>query len=147
MGDVSGERVFVAMYGLTLLAIRILLFAVDEYSYKERLYAEWAKEEKDAVRRTILPVVTVYVVAILLGLILPGLAVALYCVLAIYPSSRSRKSGNYCSTARELVCSLHLSGPLGGLLVTCKRCNKPRLSKCRKELPSSGNSTKEGLWI
>jgi uncharacterized membrane protein len=72
------------MYGLTLLAIRLLLFAVDEYSYKERHYAEWAKEEKDAVRRTILPVATVYVVAILVGLILPALAVALYCVLAIY---------------------------------------------------------------
>jgi uncharacterized membrane protein len=82
--DVSGERVFVTMYGLTLLAIRILLVAVDEYARKEQLYAEREGEEKDVVRRTILPVATAYVLAILVGLIWPGVAVGLYCVLAFY---------------------------------------------------------------
>jgi uncharacterized membrane protein len=82
--DVSGERVFVTMYGLTLLAIRILLVAVDEYARNEQLYAEREGEEKDVVRRTILPVATAYVLAILVGLIWPGVAVGLYCVLAFY---------------------------------------------------------------
>jgi uncharacterized membrane protein len=82
--DVSGERVFVAMYGLTLLAIRILLVVVDAYAHKEHLYVEREDEEKDVVRRTILPVGTAYVAAILVGLVLPAVAVGLYCVLAIY---------------------------------------------------------------
>jgi uncharacterized membrane protein len=84
LDDVSGERVFVTMYGLTLMAIRILLFAVDEYSNKERLYGARENGGKDVVRRTILPVAAAYVVAILVGLILPRLAVGLYCLLAIY---------------------------------------------------------------
>jgi uncharacterized membrane protein len=82
--DLSGERVFVAMYGLTLMAIRILLFAVDEYAHKESLYEKREREKKDVVRRTILPVVVAYLIATLVGLILPGLAVGLYCLLAIY---------------------------------------------------------------
>jgi len=81
--DISGERVFVTMYGLALLAIRILLFAVDEYAYKEGLYAR-REDEEDDVRRTILPVAAAYGVAILTGLVVPGLAVALYCLLAAY---------------------------------------------------------------
>ena len=36
--DVNGERVFVTMYGLTLLAIRIFGFALDEYARREHLY-------------------------------------------------------------------------------------------------------------
>ncbi len=35
----SSERVFVTMYGLTLLAIRILGFALDAYARRERLYS------------------------------------------------------------------------------------------------------------
>ncbi|MDQ4026587.1 MAG: hypothetical protein M3214_00835 [Actinomycetota bacterium] len=66
------------------MAIRILLFAVDEYAHEERLYSEREREEGDVVRRTILPVVVAYLIATLVGLILPGLAVGLYCLLAIY---------------------------------------------------------------
>jgi hypothetical protein len=40
--------------------------------------------ERDEVRGTILPIVAAYVVAILAGLLLPRLAVALYCLPAIY---------------------------------------------------------------
>ena len=36
--DVNGERVFVTMYGLTLLAIRIFGYALDEYARREHLY-------------------------------------------------------------------------------------------------------------
>ena len=82
--NASDERVFVTMYGLTLLLIRILLFALDKYSYRERLYTEEVSQKKDSVRRTMLPVVTAYTLAILIGLILPGVAVGLYCLVAIY---------------------------------------------------------------
>ena len=34
----SSERVFVTMYGLTLLAIRLMGFALDEYADREHLY-------------------------------------------------------------------------------------------------------------
>jgi uncharacterized membrane protein len=81
--ELSEERVFVPMYGLTLLAIRLLLFAVDEYSYKEGLY-EPGNGGEDAVRRTILPVLLAYVVSIIVGLVVPVLAVVFYCLLAIY---------------------------------------------------------------
>jgi uncharacterized membrane protein len=37
--DVSGERVFVAIYGIVLLAIRVLLYALDTYARWEHLYA------------------------------------------------------------------------------------------------------------
>ena len=84
LDDISEGRVFMTMYGLTLLAIRILLFALDEYAHSEGFYVEKENEEEDVVRRTILPVVTAYVVAILAGLILPELAVGLYCLLAMY---------------------------------------------------------------
>jgi uncharacterized membrane protein len=80
---VSDERVFVTMYGLTLLAIRVSLFVLDEYSFRERLYAQIEPEKKDAVQRTILPVATAYVVAILVGLLWPGVALGLYTALAL----------------------------------------------------------------
>ena len=36
----SSERVFVTMYGLTLLAIRLMGFALDEYANREHLYTQ-----------------------------------------------------------------------------------------------------------
>ena len=83
--DSSDERLFVAMYGLTLLAIRVLLFALDDYCRRERLYTPIASGEEEASpRKALLPVVAAYLVAILVGIALPAVAVALYCVLALY---------------------------------------------------------------
>jgi uncharacterized membrane protein len=42
LDDVSGERVFVTMYGIALLGIRVLLYALDAYAWRERLYAPGA---------------------------------------------------------------------------------------------------------
>jgi TMEM175 potassium channel family protein len=39
LDDVSGERVFVTMSGIALLGIRVLLYALDAYAWRERLYA------------------------------------------------------------------------------------------------------------
>jgi hypothetical protein len=99
--DVSGERVFVTMYGLTLLAIRILLFAVDTYAHKEQLYLQHDNEKKDEVRQTILPIVAAYVVAIRAGLVLPRLAIAPLLPPCHLPPSRSRSWRASCSTAPD----------------------------------------------
>ncbi len=82
--DVNGERVFVTMYGLTLLAIRIFGFALDEYAKREHLYNSEPGEEPEQSGRSNLAVLVVYVVAILVGLAVPPVAVAFYFGIAIY---------------------------------------------------------------
>ena len=82
--DSSDERLFVALYGLTLLAIRVLLFALDDYCQREHLYTPSGEDEEASPRKDLLPVVAGYVVAILAGIALPAVAVGLYCVLALY---------------------------------------------------------------
>ena len=70
---------------MTLLTIRLLGFALDAYARRERLYShEQADEELQTDRRTLVPVVISYVVAILVGLALPILAVVLYFALAVF---------------------------------------------------------------
>jgi hypothetical protein len=83
LDDVSGERVFVAMYGIALLGIRVLVYAFDTYARWEGLLAAGTVDEPDTVRRSILPVVAVYGLSILFGLALPAVAVALYCAIAV----------------------------------------------------------------
>jgi uncharacterized membrane protein len=83
--DISGERVYVTMYGLTLLAICLLGSALDAYARYEHLYSPAKEgEELHRTRRKFLPVVIGYVIAILIGLLLPVAAVALYFGLAVY---------------------------------------------------------------
>jgi uncharacterized membrane protein len=83
--NTSGERVYVTLYGLTLLAIRLLGSALDAYARREHLYSPHQDDEEvHADRRKLLPVVTGYVIAILIGLALPLLAVALYFGIAVY---------------------------------------------------------------
>ena len=81
----SGEKVYVTMYGLTLLAIRLMGLALDAYARREHLYAPHQDDEEvHTARRKLLPVVIGYVIAILIGLVLPVLAVALYFGIAVY---------------------------------------------------------------
>ena len=81
----SGERVYVTMYGLTLLAIRLLGSALDAYARHEHLYSPAKEgEELHSTQRKFLPAVIGYVIAILIGLALPTAAVALYFGLAVY---------------------------------------------------------------
>ena len=82
--DVNGERVFVTMYGLTLLAIRIFGFALDEYA-KTRTSLRLREDRRaEQSGRSNLAVLVVYVVAILIGLAVPPVAVAFYFGIAIY---------------------------------------------------------------
>jgi uncharacterized membrane protein len=83
--DISAERVYVTLYGLTLLAIRLMGFALDAYARYAHLYSPKAEgEELHSTQRKFLPAVTGYVIAILIGLALPAAAVALYFGLAVY---------------------------------------------------------------
>ena len=83
--DVGGERVYVTLYGLTLLAISLLGSALDAYARHEHLYSPAKEgEELHRTRRKLLPVVIGYMIAILIGLLLPIAAVALYFGLAVY---------------------------------------------------------------
>jgi len=85
LNDSNGERVYVTMYGLTLLAIRLLGSALDAYARYAHLYSRAAEgEELQSTQRKFLPVVTGYVIAIIIGLLLPVAAAALYAGLAVY---------------------------------------------------------------
>jgi uncharacterized membrane protein len=83
--NTSGERVYVTLYGLTLLVIRLLGFILDAYARYEHLYSAAGEgEELHSTQRKFLPVVIGYVIAILIGLALPVVAVALYFGIAVY---------------------------------------------------------------
>ena len=81
----ADERVAVTIYGLTLLAIRLLAAALDAYARREHLYSPQGEgEELHSVHRKLLPAITGYAIAILIGLVVPRAAVALYFCLAVY---------------------------------------------------------------
>jgi uncharacterized membrane protein len=81
----SSERVYVTMYGLTLLAIRLLGSVLDAYARYEHLYSPAGEDkELESTQRKFLPVVIGYVIAIIIGLLLPVVAAALYAGLAVY---------------------------------------------------------------
>ena len=78
MHERDTERVFVTLYGVTLLAIRLLLFALDEYARREHLYEQGeVDEDLQTERRQLWPVLASYVVTIVVGIALPRLAVGL----------------------------------------------------------------------
>jgi uncharacterized membrane protein len=83
--DINAGRVYVTLYGLTLLTISLLGYALDAYARHEHLYSpaqEGGELRRD--RRIFLPVVIGYVIVILIGLALPVAAVALYFGLVVY---------------------------------------------------------------
>ena len=83
--DISGGRVYVTLYGLTLLVIYLLGYALDAYARHEHLYSPaHAGEELHRTQRKFLPGVIGYVITILIGLALPVAAVALYFGIAVY---------------------------------------------------------------
>jgi uncharacterized membrane protein len=85
LDDINGERVFVTVYGMTLLAIRVLLPALDTYARRERLYGQAAADvELESEREKLLPVVIGYLGAIAIGVALPRLAVLLYFGIAVF---------------------------------------------------------------
>ena len=84
-GDVDAERVAVTMYGLTLLAIHLLGYALDVYARREGLFAPRGESaELQREERKLLPAVIGYVLAIFIGLAFPRAAIAVYLGLAVY---------------------------------------------------------------
>ena len=97
LGDRDAERVAVTIFGLTLLVIRLAGLACDTYARREHLYSspptstEASKGDEDGdddelrrSRRKSLAAIVGYVLAILVGIGLPALALAFYLGLAIY---------------------------------------------------------------
>ena len=81
----SDERVFVTLYGLTLLVIRVLLFALDAYAKHAQLYSsERQDQDLSTERRKRLPTLAAYAIAILIGLAWPILAMTMYFGIALY---------------------------------------------------------------
>ena len=82
------ERVAVTLYGLVLLAVRILLAALFAYASREQLLVErLAGPDSEAVaaaRRKNLPAILAYAATVLVGLLLPVVAVAVYFGIAIF---------------------------------------------------------------
>jgi hypothetical protein len=76
--------VAVTIYGLTLLAIRLLRSAPDAYARHEHLFSQHGDGEKLYIRPRLLPVVIGYVIAILTGLVVPEVAVGLFFGIAVY---------------------------------------------------------------
>jgi uncharacterized membrane protein len=84
-GDRDAERVAVTLYGLVLLAIRMLEFGLDRYSRREGLYeSDVLDDELDRMRRKMLYGMGLYACAIAVGLVLPGIAVAVYFAITLY---------------------------------------------------------------
>lgn len=88
------ERVAVTLYGLVLLAVRILLTGLFAYASREGLLIEALarpdSEEVAAVRRKFAPTILAYAATVAAGLLIPVAAVAVYFGIAI---SRSLLSG------------------------------------------------------
>ena len=83
--ETDSERVFVTLYGLTLLTIRLLLFALDAYARREHLDSQdQGDEDLETERRQLWPVLAAYVIAILIGLAAPTAGVMLYLALAVF---------------------------------------------------------------
>jgi TMEM175 potassium channel family protein len=80
----GSERVFVTMYGVTLLAIRLTGFALAEYADRERLYATAGDDEEQRERKQLWPVVAAYAAALAIGLAFPVPAVWVYLGIAVY---------------------------------------------------------------
>ncbi len=81
----AAERVAVTFYGLTLLAIRLQGSGLAEYARREHLYSPPQQgEEPPGEQRRLLPVITWYVITIIIGVRFPAVAVALYFAIAIY---------------------------------------------------------------
>jgi uncharacterized membrane protein len=84
-GDRDAERVAATVYGLTLLVIRLLTMALDGYARRAELYASVVDDDELArTRRKNLSGVVLYIAAIAIGLLIPGLAIAVYFAIALY---------------------------------------------------------------
>ena len=84
-GKSEAERVAVTVFGFTLLLIRLLSVALDQYAKAEGLYSTDGDDEELAQARSkSRSGLVLYVVAIVIGFLLPRVAVAIYFGTALY---------------------------------------------------------------
>src|SRR3954447_23448506 len=79
-----GERVYVALYGVTLLLTRVFGFALEEYARREHLDTPEGEAAELSGERKLLSVIVGYLVAVAVGMVFPGLAIAFYFGIAVY---------------------------------------------------------------
>ncbi|MEI6363925.1 MAG: hypothetical protein WCP95_17555, partial [Actinomycetes bacterium] len=69
----------------TLLMILLLTMALDRYALRQGLYKDFSSDvELDRARRKDSSGVLLYVVALVTGLVLPGIAVTIYFGIALF---------------------------------------------------------------
>ena len=79
------QRTYVTLYGLVLLLIRALGWVLDEYASREHLYAAESEDNETRMEeRKFIPAVLSYVVAVLVAIVLPTLALIFYFGIVIY---------------------------------------------------------------
>lgn len=82
------ERVAVTLYGLVLLAVRLLLAGLYVYAKREGLLIEALaqpdSEEVAAVRRKFLPTILAYTATLAAAVLYPAAAVAVYFGIAVF---------------------------------------------------------------
>ena len=91
------ERVAVTLYGLVLLAVRILLAGLFSYASRQgpliEALARPDSEEVAAVRRKFTPTIIAYAATVAVGLLIPIVAVAVYFGIAIFVATPFRQVG------------------------------------------------------
>lgn len=89
------ERVAAVLYGLALLAVRVLLAGLFAYASRKHLLVEALagpdSEEVAAVRRKSAPTIVAYAATVALGLVIPVAAVAVYFGLAVVAGTPFRQ--------------------------------------------------------
>ena len=81
----GAERVAVTVYGLTLLAIRLAFFAMDVYTRREHLVAPGLGDaDMQEARRKFRVAVIAYGLGIVVGLLVPVVAIAFYFGIALF---------------------------------------------------------------
>jgi uncharacterized membrane protein len=91
----DAERVATTLYGLNLFAINAVLLLLWRYAAGAGLLSADPERVK-TVRRTLTPSLGTYAFAIVLGLLLPQAAVAIYLLIAVYlliPIGGGHRSG------------------------------------------------------
>ncbi len=79
------QRLAVVVYGLTLLAIRLLLAALGAYALRKHLRkADAADPDLDEARKKLRYAIAGYVLTIVIGLFLPKLAIFLFFAIAVF---------------------------------------------------------------
>ncbi len=83
----GGERVAVVFFGVVLLLISLMLLVLGRYAEREGLFGSDAAEERteeNRVRYQLAPSLIFYAVAIVCGIIVPYLGLAMYVLVGVF---------------------------------------------------------------